>query len=113
MTPLFCVPDEDEAAPAVSGRRAARPSGRGRRANPRGPASRAKRDGLSDPPDLLTVTAQRLRRALARSFLRYGVPGDPEVAVHAAMNVIEPVLQARDTEIVRLRRLMPAKRPGR
>ena len=82
-------------------------------ANPRGPASRTKRDGLSDPPDLLTVTAQRLRRALARSFLRYGVPGDPEMAVHAAMNVIEPVLQARDTEIVRLRRLMPAKRPGR
>jgi hypothetical protein len=122
MTPLFCVPDEDEPAPvpapAVSGRPAARRvgqqvPGRGRRANPRGPASRTKRDGLSDPPDLLTVTAQRLRRALARSFLRYGVPGDPEVAVHAAMNVIEPVLQARDTEIVRLRRLMPAKRPGR
>ena len=123
MTPLFCVPDEDEPvpvpAPAVSGRRAARPPGRSRRASPRGPAgpggtrSRAKRDGLADPPDLLTVTAQRLRRALARSFLRYGVPGDPEVAVHAAMNVIEPVLQARDTEIVRLRRLMPAKRPGR
>ncbi|MGH3285807.1 MAG: hypothetical protein ACRDPD_14155 [Streptosporangiaceae bacterium] len=81
--------------------------------SPRGPAGRAKRDGLPDPPDLLTVTAQRLRRALARSFLRYGVPGDPEVAVHAAMNVIEPVLQARDTEIVRLRRLTPAKRPGR
>ena len=114
MTPLFCVPDEDEPrAPSssVSGRRAARPPSR--RGNPRGPASRTKRDGLSDPPDLLTVTAQRLRRALARSFLRYGVPGDPEVAVHAAMNVIEPVLQARDTEIVRLRRLMPAKRPGR
>ena len=115
MTPLFCVPDEDESAPApaVSGRRAARPPGRGRRANPRGPASRAKRDGLSDPPDLLTVTAQRLRRALARSFLRYGVPGDPEVAVHAAMNVVEPVLQARDTEILRLRRLRSAKVSGR
>ena len=112
MTPLFCVPDEGEPVPVpVPGRRAARaPS---RRVNPRGPASRTKRDGLPDPPDLLTVTAQRLRRALARSFLRYGVPGDPEVAVHAAMNVIEPVLQARDTEIVRLRRLMPAKRPGR
>jgi len=114
MTPLFCVPDEDEPRPsssAVSGRRAARPPSR--RANPRGPASRTKRDGLPDPPDLLTVTAQRLRRALARSFLRYGVPGDPELAVHAAMNVIEPVLQARDTEIVRLRRLTPAKRSGR
>ena len=112
MTPLFCVPGEGEPVPVpVPGRRAARPPSR--RVNPRGPASRTKRDGLSDPPDLLTVTAQRLRRALARSFLRYGVPGDPEVAVHAAMNVIEPVLQARDTEIVRLRRLTPAKRPGR
>ena len=117
MTPLFCVPDEDEPAPvpapAVPGRRAARPPGRSRRANPRGPAGRTKRDGLSDPPDLLAVTAQRLRRALARSFLRYGIPGDLETAVHAAMNVIEPVLQARDTEILRLRRLTPAKRSGR
>jgi hypothetical protein len=121
MTPLFCVPDEDEPAPVpvAPGRRAARPPGRSRRADPSGPASprgarsRAKRDGLSDPPDLLAVTAQRLRRALARSFLRYGIPGDLETAVHAAMNVIEPVLQARDTEILRLRRLTPAKRSGR
>jgi hypothetical protein len=114
MTPLFCVPGEDEPAPVAPGRRAGQQApGRGRRANPRGPAGRTKRDGLPDPPDLLAVTAQRLRRALARSFLRYGVPGDPETAVHAAMNVIEPVLQARDTEILRLRRLMPAKRPGR
>jgi hypothetical protein len=123
MTPLFCVPDEDEPAPdpapVVPGRRAARPPDGARRTNPRGSAgprgarSRAKHDGLADPPDLLAVTAQRLRRALARSFLRYGVPGDPELAVYAAMNVIEPVLQARDTEIVRLRRLMPAKRPSR
>jgi hypothetical protein len=114
MTPLFCVPDEDEPVPVpVPGRRAARPPGRSRRANPRGPAGRAKRDGQPDPPDLLAVTAQRLRLALARSFLRYGVPGDLEAAVHAAMNVIEPVLQARDTEILRLRRLMPAKRPSR
>jgi hypothetical protein len=114
MTPLFCVPDEGEPVPGpVPGRGKARPPGRGGRANPRGPASRAKRDGQSDPPDLLAVTAQRLRLALARSFLRYGVPGDREVAVHAAMNVIEPVLQARDTEILRLRRLTPAKRPNR
>jgi hypothetical protein len=114
MTPLFCVPDEDEPVPVpVPGRRTARPPGRSRRANPRGPAGRAKRDGQPDPPDLLAVTAQRLRLALARSFLRYGVPGDLETAVHAAMNVIEPVLQARDTEILRLRRLMPAKRPSR
>jgi hypothetical protein len=117
MTPLFCVPDEGEPAPvpvpAATGRRAARTPGRSRRASPRGPASRTKRDGLPDPPDLLAVTAQRLRRALARSFLRYGVPGDLETAVHAAMNVVEPVLQARDTEILRLRRLVPAKRPSR
>ena len=115
MTPLFCVPDEDEPASvtATAGRRAAGSASRGRRTAPRGPATRVKRDGLPDPPDLLAVTAQRLRRALARSFLRYGVPGDPETAVHAAMNVIEPVLQARDTEILRLRRLMPAKRPSR
>jgi hypothetical protein len=118
MTPLFCVPDGDEPDP-VPGRRAARPPGRGRRANPRGPAgprgarSTAKADGLPDGPDLLAVTAQRLRRALARSFLRYAVPGDLETAVHAAMNVIEPVLQARDTEILRLRRLTSAKRPSR
>jgi hypothetical protein len=121
MTPLFRVPDGDEpdASPAPE-RWAARTSGRGRRASPRRPAGRAKRDGLAgeagpvpDPPDLLGVTAQRLRRALARSFLRYGVPGDPEVAVHAAMNVVEPVLQARDTEILRLRRLRSAKVSGR
>jgi len=121
MTPLFCVPDEDEPVPVpVPGRGKARPPGRAGRANPRGPAGRAsgpagraKRDGQSDPPDLLAVTAQRLRLALARSFLRYGVPGDRDAAVHAAMNVIEPVLQARDTEILRLRRLVPAKRPSR
>jgi len=59
----------------------------------------------NDPADLLAITAQRLRRALARSFLRHGIPGDPQAAVHAAMNVIEPVLQARDTEILRLRQL--------
>jgi hypothetical protein len=117
MTPLFCVPDEDEPGPRVPGRRAARPPSRRasprRPSGPRGARNRAKRDGLPDPPDLLAVTAQRLRRALARSFLRYGVPGDPQTAVHAAMNVIEPVLQARDTEILRLRRLTPAKRPSR
>ena len=115
MTPLFAVPDGEEPdVPAISGRRATRPPARGRRAGSRRPASRAKRDGpTADPPDLLAVTAQRLRRALARSFMRYGIPGDLEAAVHAAMNVIEPVLQARDTEIVRLRRLMSGKLPGR
>ncbi len=120
MTPLFGVPDQDEPGPvAVPGRARGRPAGRGRRpsplgpAGPRGAATRAKRDGVPDPPDLLAITGERLRRALARSFLRYGIPGDPETAVHAAMNVVEPVLQARDTEILRLRRLTLAKRAGR
>jgi len=115
MTPLFAVPDGDEPdVPLPSGRRTARPPARGRRPSSRRPAGRAKRDGLTgDPPDLLAVTAERLRRALARSFLRYGIPGDLEAAVHAAMNVIEPVLQARDTEILRLRRLRSGKLSGR
>ncbi len=119
MTPLFSVPDEDEPGPMpVPGRARSRPASRSRRLSPRGPAGargagRAKRDSGPDTPDLLAVTGERLRRALARSFLRYGVPGDPEAAVHAAMNVVEPVLQARDTEILRLRRLTSATRPGR
>jgi hypothetical protein len=120
MTPLFGVPDQDESDPvSAPGRAWGRPASRGRRPGPLGPAgsrgaaTRAKRDGVPDPPDLLAVTGERLRRTLARSFLRYGIPGDPETAVHAAMNVVEPVLQARDTEILRLRRLTPAKRVGR
>ena len=32
--------------------------------------------------------------------------------MHAAMNVVEPVLDARDTEILRLRRLMGGKLPA-
>ena len=63
--------------------------------------------------ELLAVTAEWLRRALCRSFLRYNVAGDLDSAVHAAMNVIEPVLQARDTEIIRLRELISVKTPGR
>jgi hypothetical protein len=115
MTPLFAVPDGDEPdVPLPPGRGTARPPTRGRRPGSRRPAGRAKRDGLAgDPPDLLAVTAERLRRALARSFLRYGIPGDLDAAVHAAMNVIEPMLQARDTEILRLRRLMSGKLPSR
>ena len=115
MTPLFCVPDggEPDVAPPP-GRRSDRPPGRpGRRVGSRVPAGRPGRGGLTpepgprkDPVDLLAVTAQRLRKALARSFLRYGLAGDLETAVHAAMNVIEPVLEARDTEILRLRRLV-------
>ena len=112
MTPLFAVPDspdmispsslQDTRAPARAGRPNSRPGGPGNPARPR-----------NEPPDLLTVTAERLRRALGRSFLRYGIPGDVETAVHAAMNVVEPVLDARDTEILRLRRLMGGKLPGR
>jgi hypothetical protein len=113
MTPLFAVPDSGELdqIPAPLRRRAPRRSG--------ATAGRARRVAAGtagsrlEPADLLAVTAERLRRALARSFLRYGVAGDPEAAVHAAMNVIEPVLQARDTEIVRLRQLMTGKLPGR
>jgi hypothetical protein len=112
MTPLFAVPDSPDMIPPP-GRRDTRAPQRGRR-----PSSRQDRPGnpgkpRKEPADLLTVTAERLRRALARSFLRYGIPGDPETAVHAAMNVVEPVLDARDTEILRLRRLMGGKLPGR
>ena len=98
MTPLFAVPDSPDIIqpPGRQAKRVARPA--------------PKR---KEPADLLTVTTERLRRALGRSFLRYGVGGDVETAVHAAMNVIEPVLDARDTEIVRLRRLMGGKLPGR
>jgi hypothetical protein len=129
MTPLFSVPGgtESEAMPGA-GRRV-RSTGRARRSSARLPAPRADparvdhgradqaggagRSGpLKDPVDLLAVTAERLRRALARSFLRYGVAGDLEAAIHAAMNVVEPVLEARDTEILRLRRLMAGKTPG-
>jgi hypothetical protein len=56
-----------------------------------------------DAADLLTVTPDRFRRALWRSFLRYGVSADLDTAVRAAMNVIGPVLEARDAEITRLR----------
>jgi hypothetical protein len=108
MTPLFAVPDNTELSPPGP---AARPPGRGRptRRTGRAATSRTRKE----PADLVTVPAERLRRALARSFLRYGVPGDPDAAVHAAMNVIEPVLDARDSEILRLRRIMGTKVPGR
>jgi hypothetical protein len=102
MTPLFAVPEGPELEPAAAPKRRARPATRTRSAGPH-----------KDPADLLSVTAERLRRALGRSFLRYGLAGDLEAAVHAAMNVIEPVLEARDTEILRLRRLMAGKRPGK
>ena len=112
MTPLFAVPDSPDIIPS-QGHQAARPAGRARRANSRLPAGRAHHGagpgGRKEPVDMLAVTGERLRRALGRSFLRYGIPGDLETAVHAAMNVIEPVLDARDTEILRLRRLLGSK----
>jgi hypothetical protein len=112
MTPLFAVPDSPDMI-SPSGRQDTRAPARGPRPDSRQgrPAHPAK--PRKEPADLLTVTAERLRRALGRSFLRYGIPGDTETAVHAAMNVIEPVLDARDTEILRLRRLMGGKLPGR
>ena len=116
MTPLFAVPDSPDIIPPP-GQQAARPAGRARRANSRLPAGRAHRGAgqgaRKEPVDMVAVTGERLRRALGRSFLRYGIPGDLETAVHAAMNVIEPVLDARDREILRLRRLMGGKLPGR
>ena len=112
MTPLFAVPDSPDMIPPPGGQDTRAPA-RGRR-----PSSHQARPGnpvkpRKEPADLLTVTAERLRRALGRSFLRYGISGDLETAVHAAMNVIEPVLDARDTEILRLRRVMGSKLPGR
>jgi len=117
MTPLFAVPDSPDVItpPEPAG---GLPAGRGRRPNSRparpgtGNADNARKSN-KEPPDLLTVTAERLRRALGRSFLRYGIASDLETAVHAAMNVVEPVLDARDGEILRLRRLMGGKLPGR
>jgi hypothetical protein len=117
MTPLFAVPDSpDIIRPSTS------PSPSAGGGDTQAPArARRRPDTRQVPPDhprqqpadLLTVTAERLRRALARSFLRYGVSADLETAVHAAMNVIEPVLDARDTELLRLRRLLGGKIQGR
>src|ERR1700749_2068709 len=108
MTPLFAVPDSPDMIPPPGGQDTRGP-GRGRRHNshqarPGNPGNPVK--PRKEPADLLTVTAERLRRALGRSFLRYGIPGDLETGGHAAMDVVEPVLDARDTEILRLRRLM-------
>ena len=62
-----------------------------------------------------TITPEHVRRALWRSFLRHGVAADIDTAVHAAMNVIGPVLEAKDAEMGRLRdaarRVKPRARP--
>ena len=57
------------------------------------------------------ITPERIRRALWRSFLRYGVAADIDTAVHAAMNVIGPVLEAKDAEITRLRDAVRRAKP--
>lgn len=63
-----------------------------------------------DAADLLEVTSERFRRALRRSFLRYGLTGELDIAVHAAMIVLAPLLDARDTEILRLRQALARAR---
>lgn len=123
MTPLFCVPDICDPGTLPShppGYRSTSQARRStRRPNPavRGRGNRGrttvKTAPRKDTSELLLVNDEWLRRALSRSFLRYNVAGDLDGAVHAAMNVIEPVLQARDIEIVRLRELIPVKAPGR
>lgn len=109
MTPLFSVPGGGGPEEIPSPRR--RP--RGQAPGKPGPHAPGKPGSHKDAGELLAVTAERLRRSLGRSFLRYGIAGDLEAAVHAAMNVVEPVLEARDTEILRLRRLMAGKVPGK
>lgn len=70
--------------------------------------SRAARTG----PAAVT-SGDRIRRALWRSFLRYGVAADIDIAVHAAMNVVGPVLDAKDAEITRLREAARRVKPQR
>jgi hypothetical protein len=124
MTPLFCVPDIADTdtiparapgyrSPGPAKRTTRRPNSRPAQGRVNRPRSTAKTAPRKETSELLLVTAEWLRRALARSFLRYDVAGDLESAVHAAMNVIEPVLQARDTEIIRLRDLISIKAPSR
>jgi hypothetical protein len=132
MTPLFCVPDIADTETIPSRRPGYRSPGAARRTSRRPNSRPAQGRGTrtlstakdtvkstvktatrKDTSELLLVTTEWLRRALARSFLRYNVAGDLDSAVHAAMNVIEPVLQARDTEIVRLRDLISVKAPSR
>ena len=61
--------------------------------------------------DLLAVTPERFQRALRRSFLRHGITGELDTAVHAAMNVFGPVLEARDAEITRLNQTIARVKP--
>jgi hypothetical protein len=43
--------------------------------------------------------------------LRYGVAADIDTAVHAAMNVIGPALEAKEAEITRLREATRRAKP--
>lgn len=134
MTPLFGLPAGSDCGAARSRpsrrRTAAGPRRTSSRTTSRLPGGRAARGLVAvksgplidvavktvpskDAADLLAVTAERMRHALSRSFLRYNIAGDLDAAVHAAMNVIEPVLKARDTEIRRLRGLIAGKIPVR
>jgi hypothetical protein len=119
MTPLFCVPDMPDSGTLTAhppGYRSAGPARRtNRRPNSRPAQGRVNRGRTTkktvpqkETAELLAVTPEWLRRALSRSFLRYNVSGDLESAVHAAMNVVEPVLEARDIEITRLRDFISA-----
>ena len=124
MTPLFGAPASTDrgASPAQVHHAAPSPRRASRRANERPPAGPGNRSRVTvktgprkDTADLLAITLERLRRALWRSFLRYGITGDLDTAVHAAMDVIGPVLEARDAEIMRLHempgRVKPPSRP--
>ncbi len=62
--------------------------------------------------DLMTVTPERIARALWRSFLRYGITEQLDAAVRAAMNIIGPVVEARDAEILRLNQALRRVRPA-
>jgi len=123
MTPLFYPPGGLGTAipPPARRRGSAAPRRAGRRPGSRAQPGQANRTlvavvkpgAAAEAADLLTITADRLQRALWRSFLRYGVAGDLDTAIHAAMNVLEPVLAARDAEILRLHKLTAARGPRR
>jgi hypothetical protein len=127
MTPLFCAPASAVGANSAqpAGRRtASAPRRASRRPGSRSQKSQGNRSLVAVKPgprtdtdtgtaDLLTISADQLQRALWRSYLRYGVAGDLDTAVHAAMNVIEPVLAARDTEIGRLLKARTSRSPRR
>jgi hypothetical protein len=99
------LPEPTLSEPSAAPLAAARPTTITVRNRPRG-------GGRPDPLDLLAVTPERFRRALWHSFLRYGVSGDLNTAVHAAMNVLGPVLAARDAEIAALREATGGARPA-